>query len=356
MKIDIIAGARPNFVKVAPLIHAMHKQAMEVRLVHTGQHYDRLMSQSFFDDLGIPTPDVNLNCGSGTQAEQTGAIMVAYERLLNLESSDICVVVGDVNSTLACAIVAKKHGLKVCHVEAGIRSGDLMMPEEINRIVTDSITDVFYTTTQHASQNLLSSGVNQSSVCFVGNTMIDTLTAQWDRLKAPDFYRSEGLVPKDYFVLTMHRPSNVDDISKFNSTLEKIVNLVDGKKVIFPVHPRVKGQINDTLASQLLITEPLAYLEFNYLVRDALAVITDSGGITEECTVMGVPCMTLRETTERPETVELGTNILVGENPDNLKPCIVEVLAGQWKEHQIPPLWDGRTSERIVSDLLGRFF
>lgn len=357
-RIDLIAGARPNFMKIAPIIHAIQARqrtgaGFGYRLVHTGQHYDSRMSGDFFLQLGIPQPDVNLEVGSGTQAEQTAAIMVRYEKLLMEERSDLCLVVGDVTSTMACSIVAQKLGVKVAHVEGGIRSGDWTMPEEINRMVTDAITNWFFTTSEIANQNLRQLGVTADRIFFVGNTMIDTLLSNMDRLQRPAYWNAHGLESGTYFVLTLHRPANVDGAGGFARLLRAIGEATRGMPVVFPVHPRTTKTLQslEGLPANLRFVEPQPYLEFNYLVKHSKAVITDSGGITEESTVMGVPCMTLRDNTERPETVTLGTNELLGTDPAALKPALERLFAGKWKKGSIPELWDGRASDRIVSAL-----
>jgi UDP-N-acetylglucosamine 2-epimerase (non-hydrolysing) len=357
MNIDIIAGARPNFVKIAPLIHALNDNSIndrgiKYRLVHTGQHYDKLMSESFFEDLNIPFPDINLNCGGGSQAEQTAAIMIAYEKVLMNTETDLVVVVGDVTSTMACSIVAKKLGIKVAHIEAGIRSFDLGMPEEINRMVTDSITDYFFTTSEYANNNLIKSGVSQDHVFFVGNIMIDTLLKNQDNLLKPVIFDTANLVKNNYYVLTLHRPANVDQESKLIKLVSTICNNVNNLPIIFPVHPRTAKYLSENnIASNLCLIKPLGYLEFNYLVKYAKGVITDSGGITEETTVMNVPCITLRNNTERPETVEFGTNVLVGDDESKLINCLINLNNSIWKTSKIPYLWDGMTAHRIVSIL-----
>ncbi len=356
--VDIIAGARPNFMKIAPIIRAIGARAAEGgrlrhRLVHTGQHYDERMSGDFFRQLGIPAPDVNLEVGSGTQAEQTGAIMTRYEKLLLERKPAVCLVVGDVTSTMACAIAAQKLCVPVTHVEAGIRSGDWTMPEEINRMVTDAITNWFFTTSAHANRNLRQAGIPDDRILFVGNTMIDTLLANMDRLQKPAFFDEHGLEPGGYFVMTMHRPANVDSGSTFTRMLDAIVEGTRGVPVVFPVHPRTAKTMREFAAipPSLRLVDPQPYLEFNWLVKHAKAVITDSGGITEETTVMGVPCMTLRDNTERPETIEVGTNELLGTDPAALRPALDRLFAGQWKKGGVPELWDGRTAERIVAHL-----
>lgn len=391
MHITLIAGARPNFMKVAPLIKAI--QAAEAagkdihyRLVHTGQHYDKNMSDTFFEELGIPMPDINLGCGGGTQAEQTANIMVAFEKDLMANPTDIVLVVGDVTSTMACAIVAKKLNTKVCHVEAGIRSWDLTMPEEINRMVTDALADYMFTTSEVANKNLVLSGCClenvpnsliapspcrlpeegytferiKQRVWYVGNVMIDTLLANRSRFRKPEVYDALGLEEKQYVVMTMHRPANVDEETHLKALMEQIITNVRGLPIIFPIHPRTakifynlwgnEEQVK-ALFPNLHIVDPMGYLEFNYLVERAKVVVTDSGGITEETTVMGVPCITLRDNTERPETCTVGTNELIGTDPAAVKPALDLLFSGQWKKGDIPALWDGRTAERIVEIL-----
>lgn len=351
--IDIIAGARPNFIKIAPIIHSIIKDGnFSFRLIHTGQHYDKNMSQNFFNQLDIPEPDINLEVGSGSQANQTAKIMVKYEDiLLNSPKPYLCLVVGDVNSTMACSIVAKKLNIKVAHVEAGIRSFDLTMPEEINRIITDSISDYFFTTSKHANKNLIDAGFDKKNIFFVGNTMIDTLNKQKSNFKKPDFFEKLNLAKDNYLVLTMHRPKNVDDIDKLEQFINCIVSNTNNLKVIFPIHPRTKSVLNNFKSKNLILVPPLPYLEFNYLVNNSKCVITDSGGITEETTVMNIPCITLRDNTERPETISEGTNILAGTNPENIISILKKLFLKQWKKGSIPELWDGYASERIIKTL-----
>ena len=359
MLIDIIAGARPNFMKIAPIIRAFEARKaaggmLRYRLIHTGQHYDPRMSGEFFRQLGIPEPDVNLEVGSGTQAEQTGAIMSRYERLLLESPSDLCLVVGDVTSTMACAIAAQKLHVPVAHVEAGIRSGDWTMPEEINRIVTDSITDYFFTTSETANENLRKEGKTEDQIFFVGNTMIDTLYRNMDRLRRPSLYDTFHLEAGNYIVMTLHRPANVDQEAGLVRLIRTIIDSSRGIPLVFPVHPRTAGVLEHASLSapNLHLVEPLGYLEFNYLVKHAKAVITDSGGITEETTVMGIPCMTLRDNTERPETCTIGTNELLGTDPAAIPPAMDILFSGKWKKGGIPELWDGKTAERIVGEVL----
>ena len=359
MKVDLIAGARPNFMKIAPIIDAITRAQKEgksitFRLVHTGQHYDNNMSGSFFRELGIPEPDINLNAGGGTQAEQTSAIMTGYERLLMEEKPDLCLVVGDVNSTMACAIAAQKLCVPVAHVEGGIRSGDWTMPEEINRMVTDSITNYFFTTSENANQNLRNSGVGNERIFFVGNTMIDTLLKNRHRFKKPSVWDELGLKRGRYIVMTLHRPANVDEEVQLKELLNEIISNTQDLPLIFPVHPRTARIIQKLGIShpRLMMSEPLGYLEFNFLVENCLAVITDSGGITEETTVMGIPCITLRDNTERPETITIGTNELIGTDPEAIRPVMQKLFSGQWKKGSIPELWDGNTADRIVKILV----
>jgi UDP-N-acetylglucosamine 2-epimerase (non-hydrolysing) len=359
MKLTLIAGARPNFMKIAPLIHAIQKKqaagaAIDSRLVHAGQHYDKYMSDAFFEQLAIPKPDVNLGAGGGTQAEQTANIMTRFEKDLMENPSDLVIVVGDVTSTMACSITAKKLCTKVAHIEGGIRSGDYSMPEEINRIVTDSITDYFFTTTELANENLRHLGVKEEQIFLVGNTMIDTLLAQESHFKKPPVWDELQLSEKQYIVMTLHRPANVDEEDKLREIIAEIMNNSRNLPVIFPVHPRTAKIMKNLGIShhRLHMAEPMAYLEFNYLVKHAKAVITDSGGITEETTVMHVPCMTLRDNTERPETISMGTNELVGTDPKSIAPAMEKLFSGNWKTGAIPDKWDGHTAERIVDVLM----
>ena len=398
-------------MKVAPIIKAIKewkptsgsslkgREEIQYRLVHTGQHYDKNMSDTFFEELGIPAPDVNLGCGGGSQAEQTAAIMVAFEKELMAHPADIVLVVGDVTSTMACSIVAKKLNTKVCHVEAGIRSWDLTMPEEINRMVTDSLADYMFTTSEVANRNLVRLGASLQlppkgrrviaqnpspingedgkcdnkihpslqggagvgpKVWFVGNVMIDTLLANRSRFRKPEVWDELGLKEQEFIVMTMHRPANVDEENHLRAMMEQIIDNEHGLPVIFPIHPRTAklfyGLWGDEaeLAKRLPnlhIVEPMGYLEFNYLVERAKAVVTDSGGITEETTVMGVPCITLRDNTERPETCTVGTNELIGTDPAAIKPALDKLFAGEWKKGAIPELWDGHTAARIIEIL-----
>jgi len=386
--ITLIAGARPNFMKIAPLIHAIQKAQSEgknisYRLVHTGQHYDKNMSDTFFEELCIRQPDVRLGCVGGTQAEQTANIMMAFEKELVAYPTDLVLVVGDVTSTMACSIVAKKLNTKVAHVEAGIRSWDLSMPEEINRMVTDALADYMFTTTHVADRNLLRTGAvlgnAQNSdidaliedkyafervpqrIFRVGNVMIDTLLKNRSRFRKPRLWDELQLREREYIIVTMHRPANVDEENHLRQLIEQIITNVHGLPIVFPIHPRTakifcnlwgdESQLKRRFPN-LHISEPMGYLEFNYLVERAKAVVTDSGGITEETTVMGIPCITLRDSTERPETCTIGTNELIGTKPEAIKPALDLLFAGQWKKGAIPELWDGHAAERIVEILL----
>lgn len=360
IQIDLIAGARPNFMKISPIIDAIKAASADgkditFRLIHTGQHYDKNMSGSFFEQLGIPEPDVNLGAGGGSQAEQTAAIMIGYEELL-LETAkpDLCLVVGDVTSTMACAISAQKLHVKVAHVEAGIRSGDWTMPEEINRMVTDSITNYFFTTSEVANTNLKNAGVGEDRIFYVGNTMIDTLLKHRSRFQKPEVWDRLELENGKYLVMTLHRPANVDQEDKLKDLIQKIVDHTLDLPLVFPVHPRTKKMLQNIGIShdRLHMIDPLGYLEFNYLVEKAKAVVTDSGGITEETTVMGIPCMTLRDNTERPETITQGTNELLGTDPKAIPPAMEKLFSGSWKTGRVPHLWDGKTAGRIVNVLL----
>lgn len=359
MKITIVAGARPNFMKIAPIINEIEKQQqhgvdISYRLVHTGQHYDKNLSETFFKELDIPDPHINLEVYSGTQSEQTGAIMTGFENELINNPTDLVLVVGDVTSTMACTIVAKKNHVKVAHVEAGIRSGDLKMPEEINRIVTDSITDYFFTTSETATDYLIHIGKPSKNIFFVGNVMIDTLLNNLSRIKKPDFWDSLGLVEKEYFVLTLHRPSNVDQAKVLSKLLNHIVFNSNGSPIIFPVHPRTQKILEQANLSfeNVHFVSPQGYLNFIFLIKNAKAILTDSGGITEEASVLNVPCITLRDSTERPETVERGTNMLVGENPIKINESFNILNSRDWKQGKAIPKWDGKTASRIIENII----
>ncbi|RNC84096.1 MAG: UDP-N-acetylglucosamine 2-epimerase (non-hydrolyzing) [Winogradskyella sp.] len=353
--ITLVAGARPNFMKIAPILKELkiardNGAALSYRLVHTGQHYDKNMSQSFFEQLSIPEPNTNLGCAGGTQAEQTASIMLAFENELQKHRTDLVIVVGDVTSTMACTLVAKKYDIVVAHVEGGIRSRDLTMPEEINRIVTDSIADYFFTTSELANRNLREEGKSKDQLFLVGNTMIDTLIANQSHFFKPIVWDKLKLENNSFLVLTMHRPANVDQEQKLEAMLNEILVQSRELPIVFPAHPRTQKILSslNIKNNRLHIVEPLSYLEFNYLVKNAKAVITDSGGITEEASIMNVPCLTLRDNTERPETITHGTNELVGTSPKDLKKYMDLLFNNQWKSGNDIPFWDGKAAKRIV--------
>jgi len=352
MKFIIVAGARPNFMKVAPILAAFKARGQaEVLLVHTGQHYDKKMSDDFFAELGIPEPDFNLGVGSGSHAQQTARVMTAFEPVCQEQSPDWVVVVGDVNSTMACAITAKKLGIQVAHIEAGLRSRDMSMPEEINRLCTDAISDLLFTTDGGADENLRSEGVPARKIHFVGNTMIDTLLKNIER--ARNLPLPKEAMGGEFAVLTLHRPGNVDDPEVLAGILDAIHAVADRIPVVFPVHPRTAQKLNGFAKHKnLRMIEPLSYLAFTGLVAQARMVLTDSGGIQEETTVLGIPCLTMRPNTERPVTCEIGTNVLVGNHPDRIREAAFSVLDGNSRAGSIPPRWDGRAAERIVDVLL----
>ena len=357
--IALVAGARPNFMKIAPIIRALRRtgESLHYRLIHTGQHYDREMNGVFFEELGIPAPDVCFEAGSGSHAKQTGRIMLAFERHLVTSPTDLVLVVGDVNSTLACAIVAKKQGVPVAHVEAGLRSGDMAMPEEVNRIVTDSITDFFFATEPAGVANLLREGKPRERVFHVGHVMVDNLVFQRDQLGAQAAsFPTAALKAQHpcYGVVTLHRPSNVDDPAALRRIAFALRDISQRLPLVFPVHPRTRVNLQKfgiDLGPRVLRTPPLSYMEFLNLWKDAAAVLTDSGGLQEETTALGVPCITLRDNTERPVTISEGTNVLVGSDPARIEQAVAKVLRGEIKAGRRPALWDGRAAERIVNIL-----
>jgi UDP-N-acetylglucosamine 2-epimerase (non-hydrolysing) len=363
LKVIIVVGARPNFVKAAPLVEAMKRREPEFAplLVHTGQHYDAMMSDAFLRDLELPVPDVSLEVGSASQAAQTAAVMQRLEPVVVSERPDWVVVVGDVNSTLAAALVAVKLGIKVAHVEAGLRSRDRSMPEEINRILTDQIADLLLTPSQDADANLRAEGIPAERVCFVGNIMIDSLNKYIECARTRKIGESLGLSNSDYALLTLHRPSNVDDQETFSGILEALGKIGRRLPIVFPVHPRTQKTISELGLSEkvaniegLRLIEPLGYLDFLAMCSRARLVLTDSGGLQEETTVLGIPCLTLRENTERPITVELGTNVVVGTDPDKIAGTALAILDGanESRPRTIPPLWDGHTADRILDALI----
>jgi len=362
LKILLIAGARPNFMKVAPIYAEMKRRTAEFlpMIVHTGQHYDAAMSDSFFDDLGMPKPDVHLGVGSGSHAVQTAKIMSEFEPVVLREKPHWVLVVGDVNSTIACALVCAKLGVKVAHVEAGLRSRDRTMPEEINRILTDSISDLLFTTSQDADVNLSQEGIPAERIRFVGNVMIDSLVDHLKIAESSTVRQDLDVDGGDYAVLTLHRPSNVDDKETLSGILDALTAIAERLPIVFPAHPRTRAKIeefgfgNRIAESDIRLIDPLGYLDFMSLYSGAKMVMTDSGGLQEETTVLGIPCLTLRHNTERPITIEMGTNILVGTDPIRIKQAAFAVLDGEGstKGAKIPPLWDGKTAGRICDELL----
>jgi UDP-N-acetylglucosamine 2-epimerase (non-hydrolysing) len=351
-----IVGARPNMIKIAPLVEAMQQHTeIDAVLLHTGQHYDAKMSQIFFDELGIPVPDVYLGVGSGSHALQTARVMMAFEEVLPERMPDWVVVVGDVNSTMACAITAAKLGVPVAHVEAGLRSMDRAMPEEINRIVTDAVSELFFTTSYNANENLRRESVPEAKIHLVGNVMIDTLNRHRKRAASLGMPSRIGVKPHNYALITLHRPSNVDDPGVLEGILDALTEIQGQLPSLFPIHPRTRRRIEEfglqrrlVAAPNLHLLEPLGYLEFLGLMMEARLVLTDSGGIQEETTILGVPCLTLRDSTERPVTVTEGTNELVGNTPKRILCAVERALRGQHKTGRIPYLWDGHAAERVV--------
>lgn len=355
-RILLVAGARPNFMKIAPIIRAMEAHGgLDWRLVHTGQHYDYEMSEAFFKDLEIPKPDHFLNVGSGSHAEQTAATMVAFERVCLQEMPDAVIVVGDVNSTLACSIVAKKLGVAVAHVEAGLRSFDMSMPEEINRMVTDAISDLFFVTEQSGIDNLLREGRPQDRIHFVGHVMVDNLLHQLHKLeRLPDdaFKYADLKAEMDAFLfMTLHRPSNVDDRHVLSGIVDAVNTVSERVPIVFPVHPRTRKMLDRfglSFSENVHCLPPLGFHDALYLWKDAMLVMTDSGGLQEETTALGVPCLTLRNNTERPITCEMGTNRLVGSDPPHIIDAVDQILDGDRPPHRVPPKWDGQAAARIV--------
>lgn len=355
MKVCIVVGARPNFMKMAPVMHALDRRGVRATLVHTGQHYDPNMSQVFFDELGMPRPDIHLEVGSGSHARQTAAVMTAFEDLCLERKFDIVAAGGDVNSTLAAALVAAKLNIPVAHVEAGLRSGDRTMPEEVNRVVTDHISEWLFASEPSGVENLLQEGIELVKVHHVGNCMVDTLMMHHDRAVAAAPWSQWNLEPKGYGVMTLHRPSNVDDDATLAALMGTLADCASKLPLIFPVHPRTRGRLQrlglDAIPG-MIYAEPLPYLTFLGLNAKAKVALTDSGGLQEETTALGVPCLTLRENTERPATIELGTNRLVGNDPEAIRAGLDEVLAGRWPEGRKPETWDGHASDRIAEILL----
>lgn len=361
-KVILVAGARPNFMKVAPIYAEMTRRPDEFApmIVHTGQHYDAAMSDAFFEDLKMPRPDIYLGVGSASHAVQTAKIMAEFEPVVLEHQPDCVVVVGDVNSTIACALVCAKLGIRVAHVEAGLRSRDRSMPEEINRILTDAISDLLLTTSKDADENLAAEGIPAEKIRFVGNVMIDSLLDHLKIAETTDVRERLGLIENEYAVLTLHRPSNVDDEETFSGIADALVDIADRLPIVFPVHPRTRSKIEefglkDRLSDAgVLMVEPLGYLDFMRLYSGARLVLTDSGGLQEETTVLGIPCLTLRENTERPITIEMGTNVLVGTDRDKIVEAAAKIMdrSSADADTKIPPLWDGKAAVRICDELL----
>jgi UDP-N-acetylglucosamine 2-epimerase (non-hydrolysing) len=361
LKVLLIAGARPNFMKVAPIYAEMIRRPAEFQplIVHTGQHYDAAMSDAFFDDLRMPKPDIHLGVGSGSHAVQTAKIMTEFEPVVLEHDPDWVLVVGDVNSTIACALVCAKLGVKVAHVEAGLRSRDRSMPEEINRILTDSISDILFTTSQDADENLAREGVPANKIRFVGNVMIDSLLDFLKLSEESTVCEDLGL-REEYGVATLHRPSNVDDKETFTGIVGAIIEISARLPIVFPVHPRTRSRIAEfgldeaISRSGIKLVDPRGYLDFMRLYSGAKLVLTDSGGLQEETTVLGIPCLTLRNNTERPITIEMGSNVLVGTDPTKIKAAAEEALKGESRpsDKKIPPLWDGKAAGRICDELV----
>jgi len=357
MRICNVVGARPNFMKIAPIVHEMKKRKMPHFVVHTGQHYDRQMSQVFFEELGLPCPDIFLGVGPGSHAEQTARIMMSFEKVCLEHKINLVVVGGDVNSTAACALVAAKLGIPLAHVEAGLRSFDKSMPEEINRIITDHLSHWLFTTESSANDNLRGEGIADEHIYFVGNCMIDSLLRHLDIALKSAPWRQFGFEPGSYAVLTLHRPANVDDVEVLRHVIRIINQVSETIPILFPVHPRtrerlIRGRLD--LAPTVKISEPLPYLPFLGLMARARLVLTDSGGIQEETTALQIPCLTLRPHTERPVTITDGTNRLVGTDSEQIRKGVSEIFNGSWVQGEQPPLWDGKASPRIV-DILERW-
>jgi UDP-N-acetylglucosamine 2-epimerase (non-hydrolysing) len=356
-KIHLIAAARPNFMKIAPLYHELVRQTWaDPVIVHTGQHYDINMSDAFFTDLKLPAPHIHLGVGSGTHAEQTGRVMIEYEKVLIKDRPDMVVVVGDVNSTIAASLAAVKLDVKVAHLEAGLRSFDRTMPEEINRLATDTIVDILWTPSPDGDENLLKEGIPAQKIKRVGNIMIDSLEMMRPRIEAAEYYKRLHLEKRNYAVVTMHRPSNVDQEGILNSIVDILTDLADQIKVVFPIHPRTLANLQEfelngklTASREMVCIEPLNYIRFMNLVFNCRMVLTDSGGIQEETTYLGIPCLTLRNNTERPVTIHEGTNRLC--NVGNVRDRIKQILSGSGFSSKIPDLWDGKTAVRVVAHI-----
>ena len=364
-KIISVVGARPNFMKVAPIHKAFEKYNKEHAetkvqhlVCHTGQHYDEKMSKVFFTELGLPQPDFYLGVGSGSHAEQTAHVMLEFEKILLNEKPDLVIVVGDVNSTIACSLVASKLNIKVAHVEAGLRSRDRSMPEEINRILTDCIADYLFVTEKSGLENLKHEGVEESKIFFTGNVMIDSLVHHLKKAEASNILNELKIEPSSYILLTFHRPANVDSLDFLNELVDTLNALAEKRKLVFPIHPRTRKNfdlysLNEKLSENIILTDPIGYIDFLCLTKNAELIVTDSGGIQEESTYLGVQCLTVRDNTERPITVEVGTNQLIGTDLAKVKTAALKVLNGEKKKGSIPEKWDGQAAERIVEILTG---
>jgi len=357
-KIISVVGARPNFMKIAPIHRAFKKYSETIQhlICHTGQHYDEKMSKVFFEDLELPKPDFYLGVGSGSHAEQTANVMIKFEKILLEEKPDMILVVGDVNSTIACSLTAAKLHIKVVHVEAGLRSGDMKMPEEVNRVLTDSISDYLFITEKSGLENLKHEGVADEKVFFTGNVMIDSLAYFKPKVSSSKIHSEYGLELGKYVLVTLHRPSNVDSKEQLIKLISLLNSIAEKRKVLFPIHPRTKNNIGEfglleTMNKNLILTEPIGYLDFLALTSNAELILTDSGGIQEESTYLGVQCITLRTSTERPITVEIGTNQLLGTDLIKAEKVALEVLDGDLKNGTVPELWDGKAAERITEIL-----
>ncbi len=366
MKVISVVGARPNFMKIAPIHRAIEKfnnsqirksaNPLIHKICHTGQHYDTKMSKVFFEDLELPQPDFYLGVGSGTHAEQTAKIMIEFEKILLREKPDYVLVVGDVNSTISCTLTASKLHIKTIHVEAGLRSNDRKMPEEINRVLTDSISDLLFVTEKSGLENLRNEGIPDEKVFFVGNVMIDSVSYYLNKSEKSNIFDSLGVEKGNYILVTLHRPSNVDEPEQLTKLMKMLSRLSERRKIIFPVHPRTRKNIeafglNNLFSENIILSEPIGYIDFLALTKNAELILTDSGGIQEESTFLGVQCITLRDTTERPITVEVGTNQLLGNNLELAEQKANEILDGNKKNGSIPELWDGKAAERIVKIL-----
>ena len=358
-KIVVVAGARPNFIKIARLVRQLKRdKGFACRLVHTGQHYDFEMSEVFFRELDIPKPDVFLGVGSGSHAEQTAKIISAFEKVLLAHRPDLVVVAGDVNSTLACSLTAAKLNIKVAHIEAGLRSLDRTMPEEINRLVTDTLSSIHFVSEQSGLDNLRHEGIDMKNVHLVGNTMIDPLAAKLKTIDRSKALKKIGVKPRGYAVLTLHRPSNVDSLESLEAVFQILEQVTSKVAIVYPIHPRTRASLKTrnmierfSSLKDLIMTEPLGYVDFIKLVKESSFALTDSGGIQEETTWLRVPCLTMRDTTERPSTTAIGTNKLVGTDANEIVRSVDQILKCKWKKGRIPKFWDGKTTERII-DLL----